>query len=175
LLVAEQKHALERAITIAKHKLTEYDAKIKKASRIRLSSKVETLRAKSATLETDLHDMEKESKQYDEVIIKLDTDFDFIYKSLIEYGQEILEEEDKILYVNNLECKAIKIVHPRKEFEIHCLEEDCNELEEEIEDIEEKRKHKNEQLKYIKSSLMSFGTINPLAASTDFEKVCMDD
>jgi len=175
LVVAEQKHGLERAIAVAKHKLTEYDTKIKKASRIRLNSKVESLRAKSATLETDLHNMENECKQYDEIITKLDLDFDAIYKNLTEYGQETLEEETKILSVNNPEGNTIKIVHPRKEFEIRCLEEDYNELEEEIEDIEEKRKHKNEQLKHIKSSLMSFGATNTLMVSTDFEKVGLDD
>jgi large subunit ribosomal protein L40e len=174
LLVAEQKHGLERAITIAKQKLVEYDTKIKKASRMRFSSKVENLHTKSTTLETGLNDMEKECKQYDELIAKLDADFDVISKNLAEYGQEIVEDEVKVLYVNNLEGNAIKISHPRKEFELRCLEDDCNELEEEIEDIEEKHKYKNEQLKSIKSCLQSLNIPNPLAASAEFEKVEMN-
>jgi len=175
LTVSEQKHALERAINVANHKLAEYDTKIKKASRNRLSTKVESLRTKSTSLKVDLQEMEKECKQYEELIAKLDIDYEVIYKSLFEFGQEIIEDDTKFLCVNNLEAKAIKIVHPRKEFEVHCLEQDYNELEDEIEDIEEKRKHKAEQLKTIKSSLLSFNTANPLAASVDFEKVDMDD
>jgi len=175
LTVSEQKHALERAINVANHKLAEYDTKIKKASRNRLSTKVESLRSKSANLKVDLQEMEKECKQYEELIAKLDTDYEVIYKSLFEYGKEIIEDDTKFLCVNDLEAKAIKIVHPRKEFEVHCLEQDYNELEDEIEDIEEKRKHKAEQLKTIKSSLLSFNTSNTLAASVDFEKVDMDD
>jgi len=175
LTVSEQKHALERAINVANHKLTEYDTKIKKASRNRLSTKVESLRTKSTNLKVDLQEMEKECKQYEELITKLDIDYEVIYKSLFNYGQEIIEDDTKFLCVNNPEAKTIKIVHPRKEFELHCLEQDYNELEDEIEDIEEKRKHKTEQLKSIKSSLLSFNTVNPLAASVDFEKVDMDD
>jgi len=175
LTVSEQKHALERAINVANHKLAEYDTKIKKASRNRLSTKVESLRTKSTNLKVELQEMEKECKQYEELITKLDIDYEVIYKSLFEYGQEIIEDDIKFLCVNNLEAKTIKIVHPRKEFEVHCLEQDYNELEDEIEDIEEKRKHKAEQLKTIKSSLLSFNTANPLAASVDFEKIDMDD
>jgi large subunit ribosomal protein L40e len=175
LTVSEQKHALERAINVANHKLAEYDTKIKKASRNRLSTKVESLRTKSTNLKVELQEMEKECKQYEELITKLDIDYEVIYKSLFEYGQEIIEDDTKFLCVNNLEAKTIKIVHPRKEFEVHCLEQDYNELEDEIEDIEEKRKHKAEQLKTIKSSLLSFNTANPLAASVDFEKIDMDD
>jgi len=74
-----------------------------------------------------------------------------------------------------LKLKQSKLYIQEKEFDVHCLEQDYNELEDEIEDIEEKRKHKAEQLKTIKSSLLSFNTSNTLAASVDFEKVDMDD
>jgi len=174
LLVAEKKHGLERAITIAKQKLSEYETKIKKASRIRLSVKVESLRAKSSHLENDLDEMDKECKQYDELIVKLDSDFEAIHKNLFPYGEETEDEDkNKILCINNTEGGAVKVevVHPRKEFEFRCLEDDCNELEEEIENIEEKHKHKTEQLQSIKSSLQSFGNIT---ASVEFEKIDLE-
>jgi len=118
--------------------------------------------------------MENECQKYNEILTKLDTNYEQIYKILLPFGEEIIEEENKFLLVNYLD-KKINIVHPRKQFEVDCLERDCNELQEEIENIEEKRKLKNDQLNTIKSSLQSFSTTNSMAASVEFEKVEIGD